>query len=62
MKLYALALQQSGRAALIDGAVQVHLALLHHGRVEILRFPVEKLEAFASELQRELQDMDQFGE
>jgi ATP-dependent exoDNAse (exonuclease V) beta subunit len=62
MKLYALALHQSGRAALIDGAVQVHLVLLHHGRVESLRFPLQELEAFASELQRELQDMDQFGE
>ena len=62
MRLYALALVRVGRAALIDGAVQVHLALLHHGRVETLRFPLQELEEFASDLEKELQEMEQFGE
>ena len=62
MKLYALALQQSGRAALIDGAVHVHLALLHHGRVETLHFPLQELEEFADDLEMQLQEMEQFGE
>jgi ATP-dependent exoDNAse (exonuclease V) beta subunit len=62
MRLYALALYRSGRAALLEGEVQVHLALLHHGRVETLRFPLEELETLASDLEKELQEMDRFGE
>ena len=62
MRLYALALHRSGRAILKDGAVQVHLALLHHGRVETLRFSLEELETFALGLEKELQEMDQLGE
>jgi ATP-dependent exoDNAse (exonuclease V) beta subunit len=61
MSLYALALYRTGRAALIDGGVQVHLALLHHGRVETLNFPLEELNGFAVELEKELQEMDEFG-
>jgi hypothetical protein len=62
MRLYALALHRSGRAALLEGEVQVHLALLHHGRVEPLRFSLEELETFASDLEKELQEMDQLAE
>jgi hypothetical protein len=45
---------------LIDGAVQVHLALLHHGRVETLKFTPAELEEFAQELEMELQTMDRY--
>jgi len=62
MRLYALALHRSGRAALLDGEVQVHLALLHHGRVETLHFPLQELETFADDLEMHLQEMEQFGE
>ena len=62
MRLYALALHRSGRAALIDGTVQVHLALLQHGRVETLHFPLQELETFADDLEMQLQEMEQFGE
>jgi ATP-dependent helicase/nuclease subunit A len=62
MKLYALALYRSARPALIDGAIHVHLALLHHSRVEVLCFLVDELEAFSSELEKELEAMDRFGQ
>jgi len=62
MRLYALALHRTGRAALIDEAVRVHLALLYHGRVETLNFPLEELDGFAAELEKDLQEMDEFGE
>src|SRR5205085_2928764 len=52
----------SGRAALLDGTVQAHLALLHHGRVEALRFSLEELETFAADLEKELEEMNRFGE
>ena len=51
-----------GTYSALDGAVQVHLALLHHGRVETLRFSVDELESFASKLEKELQEMDEFGD
>jgi len=34
---------------------------LHDGRVETLRFSVDELESFASKLEKELQEMDEFG-
>jgi len=61
MRIYALALYRAGRAALVDGAIRVHLALLHHGRVESLRFTPEELENHAGLLEDELRRMDEYG-
>lgn len=61
MRLYALALYRSGRAALLDGNVCVHLALLHHGRVETLRYKPVELDEHAVILDKELRQMDEFG-
>jgi ATP-dependent helicase/nuclease subunit A len=61
MKIYALALYRAGRAAVLDGALRVHLALLHHGQVEILRFTPEELENYAELLEQEFHRMDECG-
>jgi ATP-dependent helicase/nuclease subunit A len=61
MKLYALALYRAGRAAMVEGRVRVHLALLHHVRVETLAFLPPELEAFAAELTEELREMDDYA-
>ncbi len=61
MKLYALALYRCGRAARVDGKIRAHLALLHHIRVETLRFSPAELEAFASEIEAELREMDGYA-
>jgi ATP-dependent helicase/nuclease subunit A len=55
MRLYALALYRSGRHVLVNGAIQVHLAMLHHLEVRTLSFTPEELEALAADLQRELE-------
>jgi ATP-dependent helicase/nuclease subunit A len=62
MKIYALALYRAGKAALVDGAIRVHLALLHHGRVESLRFTPEELDDHAGLLEKELRLMDEFAD
>jgi len=61
MRLYALALHRSGRAAVVQGSIQVHLALLHLGRVQTLRFTEEELEKLAAMLEAELRQMDEYG-
>ncbi|HEV2948696.1 MAG TPA: UvrD-helicase domain-containing protein, partial [Gemmataceae bacterium] len=61
MRIYALALYRAERAALVDGAMRVHLGLLHHGRVESLRFTPEELENHAGLLEDELRRMDEYG-
>jgi len=61
MKIYALALYRSGRAALVEGAIRVRLALLHHGRVEMLRFTPEELENHSRLLEEELCQMHEYG-
>jgi ATP-dependent exoDNAse (exonuclease V) beta subunit len=60
MKLYALALYRSGRAARPGGGVRVRLALLHHLRVETVSFAPAKLEAFEQELVGELEQMEAY--
>ncbi len=62
MKIYALALYRGARAALVEGAIRVHLALLHHGRVESLRFTPEELDDHAGLLEKELRLMDEFAD
>jgi ATP-dependent helicase/nuclease subunit A len=57
MQLYALALHRAGRAALNAGTVQVHLVLLQHMQVRTLVFTPTTLEAFAADLQRELDEI-----
>jgi ATP-dependent helicase/nuclease subunit A len=60
MRLYALALHRAGLAALVEGKVRVHLAMLHPLRVKPLCFSPRDLEAFANELAHELQQMDAY--
>jgi len=60
MRLYALALHRAGLAALVDGRVRVHLAMLHPMLVKPMSFLPEDLEAFADELAHELQQMDTY--
>jgi ATP-dependent exoDNAse (exonuclease V) beta subunit len=57
MQLYALALWRSGRAHVQADSLSVHLAMLHHMRVEVLRFPADELAAFESELSTDLKSM-----
>jgi len=61
MRIYALALYRAGKAALAKGIIQIRLALLHHGRVESLRFTPEELENHARLLEEELRQMDEYG-
>ena len=61
MKIYALALYQSGRAEIVEGTVRVRLALLRHGKVETLRFVPEELETYAKRLEEELRKMDEYA-
>ena len=60
MRLYALALHRAGRAALAEGKVRVHLAMLHPMLVKPLTFVPEDLEAFANQLTHELRQMDAY--
>jgi ATP-dependent exoDNAse (exonuclease V) beta subunit len=60
MRLYALALHRAGLAALVNGKVRVHLAMLHLMRTKTLSFSPAELEAFAGELLYELQWMDAY--
>jgi RecB family exonuclease len=60
MKLYALALYRCGRAAVEEGRVRVHLALLHSVRVETVGFQPAELEAFARDLEADLKEMDSY--
>jgi ATP-dependent exoDNAse (exonuclease V) beta subunit len=61
MKLYALALYRCDRAARVEGKIRAHLALLHHMQVETLRFSAAELEAFASQIEAELKEMDRYA-
>jgi ATP-dependent helicase/nuclease subunit A len=61
MRLYALALLRSGKASARGDGLRVHLALLHHLRVEQLVFKKSELEAFAEELRAELEAMDAYA-
>jgi hypothetical protein len=45
----------------LDGNVCVHLALLHHGRMETWAFPIEGLEEDAVRWEEELRQMDEYG-
>jgi ATP-dependent helicase/nuclease subunit A len=58
MRLYALALLRAGKASLRGDALCVHLALLHHLRVEQVVFKKSELEAFAEEMRADLEAMD----
>jgi ATP-dependent helicase/nuclease subunit A len=60
MRLYALALHRAGRAALVEGKVRVHLAMLHPLLVKPLIFSLGDLEIFANELAHELHQMDAY--
>jgi ATP-dependent helicase/nuclease subunit A len=60
MKLYALALLQTGRARLVQDAVCVRLVLLHHLQVISLSFPVAELATFADSLAAELTQMESY--
>ncbi|HEV3204495.1 MAG TPA: UvrD-helicase domain-containing protein [Gemmataceae bacterium] len=60
MKLYALALLQTGKAGLVQNAVCVRLVLLHHLQVVLLSFPVAELAAFADSLTAELTKMESY--
>jgi ATP-dependent exoDNAse (exonuclease V) beta subunit len=62
MKMYALALYRSGRPALTDGKVRVHLALLRRPGVIILSFTPDELNEFALDLEKELRGMDDFAD
>jgi ATP-dependent helicase/nuclease subunit A len=55
MKLYALALLRTGRAT---GPIEVHLVLLHHLRVETVRFPSSQLDELEQELKNTLKEFD----
>jgi ATP-dependent helicase/nuclease subunit A len=57
-RLLALALHRSGRAALADGKVGCHVALLHRPAVETLALAPGELDLFAEELTHELEEMD----
>jgi ATP-dependent helicase/nuclease subunit A len=58
LQLYALALHRAGKAALINGAVPVYLALLHNLRVMRLEFSLAELESCAEKLMDELAQME----
>lgn len=60
VRLYALALHRTGMAAVVNGKIRVHLAMLHPMLVRPLSFFPEELEAFADELGHELQQMDAY--
>jgi hypothetical protein len=60
MKLYALALYRAGRAAIAEGSVRVHLAMLHPMLVQRLYFSLEELEDFAGRLVEDLERMDAY--
>lgn len=50
MKLYALALLRTGTAAVTNGKVRVHLAMLHFPAVKTLEFAVAELEKLADDV------------
>jgi ATP-dependent exoDNAse (exonuclease V) beta subunit len=60
MRLYALALRRTGMAALVDGKIRVHLAMLYPMLVAPLSFSPADLETFAKELANELEEMDAY--
>jgi ATP-dependent helicase/nuclease subunit A len=59
MQLYALALARSGQAARIAGAVQVRLVFLETAEIVLSQFNDEELQAFGSEVERDLQRIDE---
>jgi ATP-dependent helicase/nuclease subunit A len=60
MRLYALALHRAGLAALMNGKVRVHLAMLHLMRTKTLSFAPTELDRFADNLTHELKQMDAY--
>lgn len=61
MRLYALALYRAGQHVLVEGAVRVHLAMLHFPRVQTLSFTIDELESHAAHLARELKELETFS-
>ena len=59
MELYALALHRSGKATNADGSVEARLVFLESAQVSGASFRPAELEAFAADLARDLEKMEQ---
>ncbi|MBY0525748.1 MAG: UvrD-helicase domain-containing protein [Gemmataceae bacterium] len=60
LALYPLALHRTGRAARREGKLRVRRVRLMHGRIEEVAYSPMELDAFARELEAELDAMDRY--
>ncbi len=61
MQLYALALARSGQAARSAGGVLVRLVFLETAEIIQSQFSDEQLQSFSSEVERDLQKIDEIS-